>query len=1405
MPDDINNYLDFIKEQEGYLPTAKWDNKQYSVGYGTRTDDPDEISGAKQVSEEEAYKRLSERTAQDREYIVEAGKREGLEWEPNEVDALTSFTYNLGRGNLDKLISGRDKATILDKMGLYTIAAGEQSEGLVKRRAAEAELFKGSEVTSPLAIEDGVVPKAENVVTPTEEIQDSSVADRSYLDYSEMNIPMSVLRSTPAQNGNEPTTGEIWEAAKYRHWILNAATRSGEAIQGFDENYRVDTEALVKYNEAGYSDIELGFLAESVSESNFGYRVERIKQDREMRAVIERGGLEGTGLEMLAGIADPALLPTLFLGGTAAAAGKWNSAKAIGLSFLSGSSQNVAAEYILKMGDTQRTDEDLLIAASMGGLFSGAITTAGIGLRNVRTRTAQANQIEAAHKDSVRDTMEGVVYNKADKALSIENTSAVNRKRVLTEKGILAKLQKETGSRTDSLSSKKIKAAKQEFRDYRKGQVKKIEAVKASLIRPSAKNKQIAQLQKSIDVREQKLNQVIADNNDKLSINSNLDALQQGKVPDSLQSRYNELKKESGEMTPEPQKNLGEGLPARPSKPVDENGAELPPESTVGAMQTRRQFSDIQTHDSLLPETEIDEIYNAVNEAAALGFKTPRVSRMASRAKGFRSLSTTIDNAPDDATRGIGIQVFKNGTRTIEGHQSAEELAETLFHRNTPDYLVHESAFDEYAKAKGLKWYNNNDKYRQEFDKEVVLLQATHTIQSNKHVVGDDPVLQAAKARSRIYERSLQNNKDYGVIGFERIDHSHSYHSVVYSADNILGVNAHSDNIVDVVAKAYETGGIKLSRVNAVRLANTQLERTFAYNNGGNGTFKKAMSEEEFKLLDKELTGKGVDATTIAELKSSMFNKEDLATMSPRAMFSLKPNLSATSGDVRMVDLIDTSMNRVMKYASDSGANAGLARQGYKSRNQLLRAMEEARSQAINDIRIDANSSNPKIADAAKRALADLEEGKTQKLIEDGVKLMYREPLTSGFDAVEDLSKILRKQTSITRLRSTGLMSLPENAIAMARNGAMNTLRNLPQSRYFNLTKRSIEGDKFMNDFARTFSATGHQEFLFGAKFYKNSDFDDATKGRVANAINKFQGKAMTATMTMNAFRSIQHGGEEMVARSIVSNLKELAVKGQMTKNSRSSLVKVGGLSEAQVDEMIEHFNASPDVDIFDSVRQMPPELYNSVAVAARNTIGSSFMRMGIGESVPYANREMGKVMTTLLNFSIGSWEKMVVRGFKSDGTALMASMFAGQAALAMLSQYAYVYSRAQTMDDNKRAKYIEKNLNDEGLFWGIMNRVGFLAAPAIPLQILASTKQILPDAISASPTKAGISEAGVPSVSMGADLFKAAGSSVALIADKFNDEYMSNADRERNWKNIRRVTPWIDSFGYNVATGIFD
>lgn len=59
----------------------------------------------------------------------------------NQFDALVSFAFNCGQGNLKKLCSGRTTAQIAAAIPKYNKAAGKVLSGLVRRRAAEQALF----------------------------------------------------------------------------------------------------------------------------------------------------------------------------------------------------------------------------------------------------------------------------------------------------------------------------------------------------------------------------------------------------------------------------------------------------------------------------------------------------------------------------------------------------------------------------------------------------------------------------------------------------------------------------------------------------------------------------------------------------------------------------------------------------------------------------------------------------------------------------------------------------------------------------------------------------------------------------------------------------------------------------------------------------------------------------------------------------------------------------------------------------------------------------------------------------------------------------------------------------------------------------------------------------------------
>ena len=74
----------------------------------------------------------------------------------NQFDALVSFAFNLGQGNVKKLCVGRNINQIPSAMRQYCKAAGKTLPGLQRRRKAEAALYnkKVENCTGTIAVKE---------------------------------------------------------------------------------------------------------------------------------------------------------------------------------------------------------------------------------------------------------------------------------------------------------------------------------------------------------------------------------------------------------------------------------------------------------------------------------------------------------------------------------------------------------------------------------------------------------------------------------------------------------------------------------------------------------------------------------------------------------------------------------------------------------------------------------------------------------------------------------------------------------------------------------------------------------------------------------------------------------------------------------------------------------------------------------------------------------------------------------------------------------------------------------------------------------------------------------------------------------------------------------------------------
>lgn len=133
-----NEAKEMIKKFEGcILNTYKDVGGYYTIGYGHLTNDAN-------------YQRITQKQANelfesDIKIVEEAVNRymPKYNFNQNQYDALVSFTFNCGSGNLNKLTANGQRTIkqISEKMPEYNKSNGKIIKGLVTRRLKEKKLF----------------------------------------------------------------------------------------------------------------------------------------------------------------------------------------------------------------------------------------------------------------------------------------------------------------------------------------------------------------------------------------------------------------------------------------------------------------------------------------------------------------------------------------------------------------------------------------------------------------------------------------------------------------------------------------------------------------------------------------------------------------------------------------------------------------------------------------------------------------------------------------------------------------------------------------------------------------------------------------------------------------------------------------------------------------------------------------------------------------------------------------------------------------------------------------------------------------------------------------------------------------------------------------------------------------
>ena len=129
--------LDLIKSFEGcHLTAYKCPANVWTIGYGRTNGVYEGMTISQQEADQFLYEDVQRFVAAVNQY------QSRFNFNQEEFDSLTSFTYNCGQGSLAAVMSCcSTKKEIAEECKLYNKGAGQVLPGLVRRRQAEYDLF----------------------------------------------------------------------------------------------------------------------------------------------------------------------------------------------------------------------------------------------------------------------------------------------------------------------------------------------------------------------------------------------------------------------------------------------------------------------------------------------------------------------------------------------------------------------------------------------------------------------------------------------------------------------------------------------------------------------------------------------------------------------------------------------------------------------------------------------------------------------------------------------------------------------------------------------------------------------------------------------------------------------------------------------------------------------------------------------------------------------------------------------------------------------------------------------------------------------------------------------------------------------------------------------------------------
>ena len=1222
-------------------------------------------------------------------------------------------------------------------------------------------------------------------------------------------------------------TDKVVQTAVENEWMLYGGQRALERNTtefAKQEGYEVPEQTKDDLSKEYGFDIAQEITKDVVSEKDLNYRMANAKADKERNQILARNGFAGFSAQLAAAAFDPVGWAASLVAAPVAGAVKVGRIGRIVKTAVVAGAENAALEAVANQGDYQRSTDDVFVAAGFGMIMGGTIggltrervRGAGTETTDVPTNTSRdidtvvsgADEFDVNASRAVRNAMEYDAYMAAReyepvRAPEIDQDVAITQHLDdLRSQGNVRLSGKEKGNLKNQ-----IRQTEAELEGYKASQV---EARAQHAATKGAARSSSEALDTSVELKaiSRRFDGPIQDAQARLDdLKSQLGRADNAGKMKEEHKRFSQLPrdlqvKELGLDTParkvEMRSAVKDALAAmraeRVKTPTEVHAEAVAAEATSGKPKddsigaARVKDSEIATEQFELTERMDDLMDDLAREANASPVRPIKILGSAG------SVSSVLMNSTNPINRGLALRLLENAQGGAYHGKTASILS------NVNDNLIktaernrYNDGFSQFIKENNLRAVDYlNPAVSRDFDNQVYSA-------ISKGIPADTPpgVKLAAEGLADKLETALAIRKRAGEAGFEHVEAARDYMPVIMNgikiteATNKIG----KEGVIALLSKGYQTGKFKMSKKSADAVAKVQYLRASDATLSSRVSFDRVVSQEQQVMLIDDLKRAGVPDSIINNFIETTDIAEMADSVSNRAKQSLGINTQATSGGLRVQDLLNTNVGELVEnYGKEAAGGAAMASMGFPTRQAAYNAIDAAERAGRNM----AGVSSKEIQTLRKEA----------DMLRDSVRLIYGNTIDADPNSgIVRGTRRVREVTGLLRLGQMGFAQLPEVARSVTKMGLGTVLKSVPATKFLR-SRAAREGgtaqgrllEPELREMEELVGYIGEDNWLTGWNVRHDEFGETADNMRsLSQIVDNGLAVGSRINTVLSGFKAIQGGSEKIVARSINKRLKD-HLSGVRELPARD--LEEVGLDANTMKRLKRHFDDNPKYEEYNGqqVRMlnfdaMEPDLRETVGIGVRRLSGRLIQRNFVGDEGIWMNKWWGKALTQFKSFSIVSIEKQLVHDLRGD--KIQAAQILAWSTLLGFASYA-TQMQMQALGREDRDKFLDEKFQNNNIAMGVFNKLPQVAGFGLAGDALA-TFGLMPQEMMQAPGRMGFRQQGF------GDLVASAG----VIGD-FTDfgramVRYANGDDDLSTRQLvdkgRRLVPLANTIGVGQMT----